>query len=83
MPSGWRGSTWTRGTDVASTGSKVNIARAREAEIDRRRDRGRGEAGVGPTEGLHRPARQRGSSPAARPGDEPGRIVTAYQGSLS
>lgn len=50
MPSGCRGSTWIRGTDVAWTGSKVNIARAREAEIDRRRDRGRGEAGVGPTE---------------------------------
>ena len=59
MPSGWRGSTWTRGTDVAWTGSKVNIARAREAEIDRRRDRGRGEAGVGPTEGAP-PARARG-----------------------
>ena|GEM_PF-4116294 len=52
MPSGCRGSTWTRGTDVAWTGSKVNIAMAREAEIDRRRDRDRGEAGVGPTGGT-------------------------------
>ncbi len=52
MPSGWRGSTWTRGTDVAWTGSKVNNARAREAEIDRRLDWGRGKAGVGPTEGT-------------------------------
>ena len=52
MPSGWRGSTWTRGTDVAWTGSKVNIARARETEIERRRDRGHGEASVGPAEGT-------------------------------
>ena len=50
MPSGWRGSTWIRGTDIAWTGSKVNIAKAREAEIDRRR--GRGEVAVGPTEGT-------------------------------
>jgi hypothetical protein len=52
VPSGWRGSTWTRGTDVAWTGSKVNIARTWEVEIDRRRDRGCGEAGAGPMEGT-------------------------------